>query len=489
MFVLSSVAYAISFLSQMAISFYFGTSKSLDSYLTLIAAASFLLFYINPIRDALIKIVFNIKAKNNQEASMVFSSAIILQLLLSNLSIVFFFLNPISDLLNVTSKGVASNNLLFAFLPYFFLFGASETTNGLLLSFNKLKYQAVARLISSLIGLICILLLAKKYGIFALLISLQLTQLVSLIVSSYGLYKEGIRFIWINPMVILKSPGFLPIFSSLIFSYFFAQVYTVFERFTMMKMSTGLVASFQYSTALVNVGISIIVQPVLNIIWPKFMDQNIKGNELDLVKLTEKTVGILGYFLLIGCSFIFFNSFEFVKVIYSRGKFGAESINVTSEALRATIYTAIPIAIYGILSRILLTMGKVKQLGIASFSIAVTGILVIALSYYTNHFKLVYYHWFIGNLIGAIITFYMIKIIYKRFFSNRRQILLLLCKSIITVIIALFILQIFNNYFVCTNLFILLSIRALVYYLTVIILTYLLGMTNYFKILENEKNR
>jgi O-antigen/teichoic acid export membrane protein len=114
--------------------------------------------------------------------------------------------------------------IFWAFLPYFYLFGASETTNGLLLSFNKLKYQAVARLISSLIGLICILLLTKKYGIFALLISLQLTQLVSLIVSSYGLYKEGIRFIWINPILILKSPGFLPIFSSLIFGYFFAQV-------------------------------------------------------------------------------------------------------------------------------------------------------------------------------------------------------------------------------------------------------------------------
>jgi peptidoglycan biosynthesis protein MviN/MurJ (putative lipid II flippase) len=476
LFALSTLGYVISFFNQMATSYYFGTSTELDGYLTLIATAGFLLFYINPIRDTLIKTVYTSNIDNPVEVSKVFSSALLVQIALGILSLLIFLLLPTSSFLSNKFIGNVSNNTFFIFMPYFLLFGVAEMSNGLLISFNRLKSQAISRLLSSIIGLLTLLIFAKDHGIIALILSLQLTQLIVFIISSFSLYKEGIRFVWSSVIVIFKSNGFLAMFSSLLMSYFFAQIYVVSERYSMINMSSGLVSSFQYSVALVNVGISIIVQPALNLIWPKFLDHNNKGEEEGIIHLAEKSILLLSAFLIIGCTFVFWNAYDIVELIYSRGKFGQESINITGNALKASIYTAVPIAIYGVITRILITKGLGKTLAFAAITIAFVGITILVIASLTNNQNLIFYHWFIGNSFGAIIAIILMKKKFKLFFCEISKLLTLTFKVLSMIAIALLSIHLLAIYSISSNLIIFLSLKFLLYSVIIIITGYLFGL-------------
>ncbi|WP_026905524.1 lipid II flippase MurJ [Pedobacter glucosidilyticus] len=409
LFFLSLLAYVFSFFTQIATSFYFGTSPELDAYYSIIAAAGFFIFYINPIRDTLIKVIFTEYKIGYNQASKVLSSALTLQFLLAGISSVLFIFEDIREFVGVNFTEKINEHTIFIFLPYLFLFGFAEIINGLLISFNKLYLQSIARLASSAFTLIIIFLLANKIGIYAMLISVQFNQIVIIVLSVFGLRREKINIKLTNPFYIFRINGFQKIFTSLLISYFFAQLYVVIERFSMLSFSSGLVSSFLYSTALVNIGISIIVQPMMNLAWPKFLEFEGKNDNDSIKSLTEDTILILLFVLLLGTNFVFFNAYELVDVIYGRGKFDAQSIMSTSKMLKATIFTCIPIAIYTLLTRLLITKGYSKSVAFAAISIAITGILVITLSMFFNSISLISSHWLIGNSTGALIAFILTK--------------------------------------------------------------------------------
>lgn len=446
LFLLSTLSYILGFLGQVIISFYLGTSSSLDSYFTILAAAGFLLFYVSPVKDVFVKIVYEASA-DGADASKLFSSGLILQALLSLLSSCLFFVKPFWKILGTHDKDVVDYNLLLLFVPYFLLYALAETTNGLLLSFNKLNYQAVARLISSIIGLLFVIILAPNYGIVSLIISLQVTQLITTIISFVGLSKNGIRFTWITPSLIFFKSSFLGMLSSLLLSYLFSQIYVLVERAAMFKMTTGLVASYQYSVTLVNVGISMIVIPLINLVWPKFLEESKKGNDENIIKITENTIIGMSFLLLTGCLFVYINAYDVISLIFSRGRFDNKSIISTGNALRATIFTALPIGIYGILTKVLITRGHAKHLALAASSIAFLGIFIIIIAYYIGNTTLVMCHWLIGNTIGALFALYSVKKYFRGLFSDSSHWIKACFKIFLTVSLAAFIssLELFQN--------------------------------------------
>ncbi|PAW95011.1 hypothetical protein CKK33_16510 [Mucilaginibacter sp. MD40] len=439
LFFLSTLSYVIGFLGQIVISYYLGTSSSVDSYFTVMAAASFLLFYVTPIKDTLVKIVYEASAESNEAASKLFSSGLILQLLLALVSSVLFFAKPFWLLVGSRNDSVINFSLLLFFVPYLLLFALSETINGLLLSFNKLNYQAIARLVSSVLGLIFVALLARKYGIYSLILSLQVAPLSTALISLIGLRKNGIRLVWVSPKIILKVPYFWPILSSMLLSFFFSQIYVLVERSTMYKMTIGLVASYQYSVTLVNVGISMIVLPITNLVWPRFLKANKEGDSANIIKITEYTIAGMCFILLFGCLFVYANAYDVITVIYSRGKFDYKSIASTGKALQLTIFTAIPIGIYNVLTRILITKGLAKYLAIAASSIAFSGIGIIIISYYINSATFIMCHWLIANTLGALLTLIAVKKHLSGLFSKISYWLWIGFKIILTITIALWV--------------------------------------------------
>lgn len=408
LFILSAAGYVLSFGNQLVASYQFGTSTSLDAYWAIFAAANFLLFYVQPLREALVPPVFSAASKDLGHASALFSAGLVLQLILASLSLSMLLVAP-EDILNWVGVDKAEPlSLLWGFIPYFFLFALAETCNGLLLSFNRAVYQSVARLLSSVMGLTCLWFLAAHIGVLALLLSLLISQFTILAVSALGLYREGIRLRWRGYAQLWHAPRFKPVFSALLLNYLFAQAYVVCERVIMLGLLPGLVASYQYSVALVNVLISLMAIPLANLLWPRFLAQATHEGVDAMLESCALVVAPLVLVLLGCCTFAARFSVEIVQLLFARGSFDSVSVLQTSQALGATVFAAIPVSLFTIFSRILYSQGRGRAIAVAGISVAIIGSGIVLLAGWLGSVILVQWHWVVSNAIGLMIILYLL---------------------------------------------------------------------------------
>lgn len=401
LFVLSAAGFLLSFGNQLVVSFHFGTSVALDAYWALFAVANFLLFYVQPLREALVPPVFSATAADRECACALFSAGLAAQTILTLLSMTLLLLAPSGVL---AYFGVCeSEGLLIGFLAFFVLYAWAETCNGLLLSFNRVVYQAVARLISAIIGLACLWLLAGRIGVLALLLSLLITQLTTLLVSAVGLQREGIRWVWRGFGPLRREPRFRSVFFALLLTYLLAQAYMVCERVTMLGMMPGLVASYQYSVSLVNVLISLLAFPLANLLWPRFLTQASHEGTGAMLQTAARVLAPLTLTLLACCSFTERFAVEIVQLLFARGSFDAVSVAQTSQALRATVFAALPISLFTIFSRILFSQGRGLAIAVGGVSIALSGSVVVLVAGWLGSVTLVQWHWVIGNSVGLFV--------------------------------------------------------------------------------------
>lgn len=408
LFLLSSAGFLLSFGNQLVVSFHFGTSVELDAYWALIATINLLLFYVQPVREALVPPVFTAASTDRDHASALFSAGLAAQSLLALASMALLVLAPVGMLAHFGVHEAELGRLLFGFLPFLVLYALAETCNGLLLSFNRVVYQALARLVAALIGLACLWLLAGRIGILALVLSLLTTQIVTLSASIIGLRRERVRWTWRGFAPLWREPRFRSVLSALLVTYLLAQVYVVVERVTMLNMQPGLVASYQYSVTLVNVLISLLALPLANLLWPRFLAQASHEGGDAMLQTAGRVVAPLTLILLACCSFAEQFSVEIVQLLFARGSFDAASVEQTSQALRATVFAALSISLFTIFSRILFSQGRGRAIAAGGISIAVSGSGVVLVAGWLGNVTLVQWHWAIGNTLGLCVILFLL---------------------------------------------------------------------------------
>lgn len=408
LFLLSSAGFLLSFGNQLVVSFHFGTSVELDAYWALFATVNLLLFYVQPVREALVPPVFTAASADLDQASALFSAGLAAQGVLAFFSMALLVLAPVWMLAHFGVDESNLGRLVFGFLPFLVLYALAETCNGLLLGFNRVVFQAVVRLIAALIGLACLWLLVGRIGILALVLSLLTTQIVMLFASIVGLKRERVRWNWQGFSPLWKEPRFRSVVSALLVTYLLAQVYVVVERVTMLNMQPGLVASYQYSVTLVNVLISLMALPLANLLWPNFLAQASHVGSDVMLQTAASVVAPLTLILLACCSFTEEFSVEIVELLFARGSFDAASVDQTSQALRATVFAALPISLFTIFSRILFSQGRGRAIAVAGVSIAVSGSGAVLLAGWLGSVTLVQWHWAIGNTVGLCVILYLL---------------------------------------------------------------------------------
>jgi len=411
LFLVSTLGSVLSFGNQLVVTFHFGTSVVLDAYWALFAAVNFLLFYVQPLREALVPPVFRAAGADRERACALFSAGLAAQAVLALVSTALVLLAPAWVLLRFRLHEPGLERLLFGFLPFFVLFALAETCNGLLLSFNRAVYQAVARLASALIGLTFLWLLADRIGVLALVFSLLIAQFATLLLSVVGLQREGMRWVWRGFAPLWHVPRFRSVLSALLFTYMLTHVYIFVERVTMLGMQPGLVASYQNSVALVNVLITLLAFPLANLLEPLFLaqvTQEERGDADAMLHTAARVVAPLTLTLLACCSFADRFATEIVQVLFARGAFDAVAVAQTSKALRATVFAAIPISLFTIFGKILLSQGRSRAIATGGAGIALSGMLIVLMAGKLGSVALVQWHWFIGNTVGLSMVLFML---------------------------------------------------------------------------------
>ena len=407
---LSAVGYALSFSSQLLISYYFGTSSELDAYWAGLALVNVLCFYLHPLREALVPAIHREGLASSANAGRIFSAGLSLLgvLVVASAMLLWTFSERFSAWMAQAGGGKAEEAILHLLpwlIPYMGLFALSETLTSVLLSLDRAVFQAVVRLVSATVFLAVLLAGGALLGISVLVLA-QLGSL-AVVVAMCSVSFRALRFRpAINVVRILREGSVFPLFLSLLGSYLLANLYTLVERSSMIHLSPGLVSAFQYSTALVNVLVSVLAVPLVNLLWPRFLAGQNPEHFSSAGNMAARAGGGLFVTLIVVCTFAWEHAEQIIRLLFSRGAFDANSAGVTTSAFRAVVFASIPISIGALCGRFLVSVGNARWQILIGLANAVTGVSVIGSALAWESATIVQWHYLAANCAGMAVAIF-----------------------------------------------------------------------------------
>lgn len=401
---LSGAATLVGFATQMLVAYNFGTSALLDSYWLALAVATALSFYVHPLRESLVQSVFKATKAKDERASEIFTAGIVILLILCAVTALALYIGVslgLAEPIGVHNSDFST--LLLAFIPFLFFFALSETANAVMLSYNLALPQAWARLVSAAFTMACVGILGHIIGVYALLASLLIGQVIVLLVSWRNLYRNGLRWRY-RGLTLLRDQAFMAMFGSLLLNYLLAQSYVFVERLTMTALAPGALSAFLYATLLVNVFVSLLALPLSNLLWPRFLELERDGERDKMPLVAWQSSAPVMFLLLAMILFGWHKAPAVVSVIFERGNFDAASHAKTVAALRMTIFAAVPISMVTIALRALMSQGRSTQVAVVGIIMAVVGLMILGVAFYSRSLPLAQSHWAVANLCGAILA-------------------------------------------------------------------------------------
>ena len=159
---LSAVGYALSFSSQLLISYHFGTSSELDAYWAALVLVNVLCFYLHPLREALVPAIHRegLASKVNAERNFSAGLSLLGVLVVASAMLLWTFSERFSAWM-AQAAGAKTEEVILSLLPwlipYMGLFALSEMLTSVLLSLDRAVFEAVVRLVSATVFLALLL--------------------------------------------------------------------------------------------------------------------------------------------------------------------------------------------------------------------------------------------------------------------------------------------------------------------------------------------
>jgi len=405
---LSLLSLFISMANQVIVSYHFGTSSQLDAYWVAFAVMNFLAFPLTPLREALVPEVHRYAQISPQVASEYFSKALSLILLIAFIgaAVGVIFSSAIFDWFEEKNNAVIRiqeiRNLMWL-APAVILLALSDTLNSLLTSYNRVVLQTLYRLFAAGASTATIALVTGWLGSFVLVIGFIVGQLISIIFLIRALRKEGLRFWFALPWGLGKN--FLHLSGVLIVSYALSQIYSVYEKTTFVNLSSGLVSAFQYAVSITNVVITVIGFSIANVLWPRFLKHSANENHQQMHQ--ELIITLKAVFLLLGgiCASIFILAPSIVAILFKRGSFDQAAVEITTHALKAAVFAAIPISLGAVIGKVLISRGKSKSLMTIGLITALFGMAILCVAKMNHSADLAMSHWVLANTLGTCFGF------------------------------------------------------------------------------------
>jgi putative peptidoglycan lipid II flippase len=415
---LSMLVYPLAFLNQILMSYYFGTSAAVDAYWILLALVNLLIFYVIAAKDALVPEFFNRRRIDADAGNIYFSQTANFLLILIILSCVSLALFPrfftelvVDDRQPQLIEHVV--RLVPYVVPLVFLTSATELLNGILVSYNKVLFQHIGRVIGASTSVVFLLLLAPYIHIMALVLAVVVSPLILLIIQLVELRKVGLGYhLFQRPRT---DPTFRRMIGALLLSYGFSQIHVILERSVFSFFGTGVIASYQYASSISHIPQSIIIVALATVLWPRFMELAQEKDYRRLYQLTFETTQKLLLVLCLISLLIWFFSSEIIHILFFRGAFDKQSLQMTSISLKALVLCITPIGATQIISRALITLQQAKAMLAGGLTIVFTAGAILLFGRFTNELRISLYHLATGTAVGYLV----LLVAFLRFLSRR----------------------------------------------------------------------
>ncbi len=348
----------LSFLSNIFIAKFFGTSIEMDVYLS---ASAFPLFLTSIITGALSVTFIPIfsECKDNKEidvweiVSTLLNISFVFTLIIT--IIIFFFAK---EIINVVSPGfdVEKMNLGISILrwqsPLIILTVINELITSVYYSNSLFKTPLINRLISPLLTILIIVLMSNSVSIYSVVYASIAGSIVQTLILVGGFlrnknFKYYCKINFKNNKVVETGKLMIPLVGGMIFY----RVMPVFDKVIGSKLEQGSISYLGYSykifsqiPPLISTGISVSIFPMLSVL--------VINGSIDLIKdKISKAIRMILFICLPITIIIFINSNLFIKILYERGVFTSKDTLFTGQALSLYILTLPILAIGDIISK------------------------------------------------------------------------------------------------------------------------------------------
>lgn len=352
----------IGLLRESVFAAYFGLQQEFDLYLI----GAVFPVVINTIVQYIAQNYF-IPAFNKVEPksinSLLISSALLFLISSSSIAILFFaFANPVISFYLANSNPDIHNTAVKVFRIFLITLPANAIISLLTAYFqakSKFLLPAISQLLLNVIVLIIVLSISGTAGIFSIPIGFVIGNLVQLLllmfftfrITTFGTLVLSKDFMSILP----KGIGFVLLIEIV------GQLFLVVDRFFLSKVDIGGISALNYANTIFILPISIISLTLSTVIFPKF-SEHIISDKKKFVENYVKSMSINTFIFVPIVYIIFFFGEDIIKILFFRGKFTLNDVDMTFNILRIFSLSLVFYSAYAIINKALYALGALKSL-------------------------------------------------------------------------------------------------------------------------------
>lgn len=351
----------------------FGLSKSYELYLLSVVIPTVINTFIVYVGQNFFIPQYNrIKIQNGEiEARIFFNKALAFFFILSFCAAIGLILSETIILELFTSGLTPAEFITVKMILLIILF--TIPLNGLmaiLLAYLQAEYDFrnafISHLFLNLTLISVVILLTPVLGIYSIPIGFLVGTL----------FQVGFLFIFVRKKIVFqdywsKKSDFIKqfpvkVFLMTVFVELIGQLYVFIDRLFYSSVETGGIAALNYATTIFLIPISILSMAFSSAIFPKFSEAYSTGKIDEIQNSLYSSMRITSFFFIPTALIFILYAQPVVEMIYHRGLFNTNDVQMTAEVLKIYSYSLIFFAFYSIINKLLFGISAVKWLLVSS---------------------------------------------------------------------------------------------------------------------------
>jgi peptidoglycan biosynthesis protein MviN/MurJ (putative lipid II flippase) len=407
----------LSFFTVIISSIYFGTSLGRDVWL--LACSIALIFgaiIFGPVFE-IFRAKFVIIKENEGEENALKSAGSLLTYMLLIAILIIILAEFIPTILSQAFAPTYNNDQQHLFiimirliLPTLFFSIIVSILTGILNVYRVFYVPEIMNIFSTIINVIIILLFAPLYGIYSLVLSMYLSNIVLIVVLIIVIKNKGILLLSNLNLSFKHTLDFFVFALPFYFNYLVSQIIVAAERIISTFLGIGSVSVLDYARKFVAIPISMIQSTVNIILTATLAKIFIKEGERSFILELNKFMDLILLITLPLVIIFIICPVEIVRVFLLRGAFDPKFLIPTADALFWFGFGIVSIIFFSTNAQALVAQGRTK---ITAFISGLLGFLILSINlvFYKKYgIQVLAFSWSAGHFVGGVIMYFMISI-------------------------------------------------------------------------------
>jgi putative peptidoglycan lipid II flippase len=292
--------------------------------------------------------------------------------------------------------------------------------SGVLNVYNVFYVPEIMAIFTSLLNVVIILLFAPTYGIYSLVLSGYLSNIILIIVLLVVIRKSNIKLFHHINLDFSYTLVFFKFALPFYFNYLIAQVLLAVERIISTFLGVGSLSVLDYARKFVDIPISMIQSTVNMVLTTNLTRIYIKEGERSFILELNKFIDMIILITLPLMTLLVICPVEIVRIFLLRGSFDPKFLLPTAHTLFWFGFAIVSITFYASTSQALLAQGKNKISAIISALLGFFILLINLLFYKKYGIQVLAFSWTAAHFIGGVLMYFILslkesKLLFKEF--------------------------------------------------------------------------